>query len=358
MKNTELWTKKSNLRKTRTVESDLMPLQEGGIRVSVDKFALTSNNVGYAMSGEMIGYWHYFPTGEDDWGKVTVWGMADVIESNCAEISVGERLYGFFPMSRYLDMIPGRIKEGYFFDESSHRASLPALYNQYSRTQGEPEGMRALENERCILFPLFMTGFVIADFMLDHDWFNAGQIIVGSVSSKTGIGTASFIKKNGYKGQLIGLTSAGNKDFVKGLDICDQVVTYDAIKSLAQTSSVYIDMSGDAATRLALHTHLESDLQSSQIVGATHWEDASMKQEVPGVRPAFFFTPGQIDKRNKEWGPGVLMEKATVASAGLAVCLKGQLSVERHQGAEACAQIWLDMLDNKISGKRGILVSL
>jgi len=38
--------------------------------------------------------------------------------------------------------------------------------------------------------------------------------------------------------------------------------------------------------------------------------------------------------------------------------LKGQLKMESHRGAQACASVWRDMLDNKISGQQGIMVSL
>jgi len=52
------------------------------------------------------------------------------------------------------------------------------------------------------------------------------------------------------------------------------------------------------------------------------------------------------------------MQKGYAASAGLAMQLKGQLKMEYHQGAGACATVWRDMLDNKISGQQGIIVSL
>jgi len=127
----ELWIDKSDFRNTRTVETSHPELGEGEIRVAIDKFAVTSNNVGYAVSGDMIGYWKFFPTGEEPWGKVTVWGMADVVESKSPDIEVGERLYGFYPMSSHLVMTPGRVKDEHFMDVAPHRRDLPALYNQY-----------------------------------------------------------------------------------------------------------------------------------------------------------------------------------------------------------------------------------
>jgi hypothetical protein len=99
-------------------------------------------------------------------------------------------------------------------------------------------------------------------------------------------------------------------------------------------------------------------MKSSQIVGVTHWDSEQVNGTLPGSAPEFFFTPSHIDKRNKDWGPGVLMQKGYAACAELALKLKGQLKMENHQGTEACATIWRDMLDNKISGQQGIMVSL
>jgi len=355
---TELWVDKSNFRNTRRVEAAPPELRDGDVRVAIDKFAVTSNNVGYAFSGEMIGYWRFFPTGEEPWGKVTVWGMAEVVESKSSEIEVGERLYGFFPMSSQVVLTPGRIKADYFMDVAPHRADLPALYNQYSRTSAEPAELRAIEDARCVFFPLFATGFVIADFLHDNEWFGAQQILIGSVSSKTGYGLAKFVKENGYNGQIIGLTSERNRSFVQTTGLCDQLVTYDNVDTLADVASVYVDMSGDGPLRARLHQHLGDNMVNSQIVGVTHWEAEPVNEPLPGSQPVFFFAPAQIDKRNADWGSGVLTEKAYAASAALAMQLQALLRMERYSGAEACASVWRDMLDNKISGQQGIMVSL
>ncbi len=355
---TELWVDRTDFRNTRIVEASQPEPGDGEIRVAIDKFAITSNNVGYAVSGDMIGYWNFFPTGEAPWGKVTVWGMADVVESNSPDIKVGERLYGFFPMSSHLVMTPGRVRDEHFMDVAPHRKELPALYNQYSRTAAEPAQMQAFEDERCVFFPLFMTGFVIADFLLDNDWFGAEQVVIGSVSSKTGYGLARFIKDNGFQGRVVGLTSDRNKAFVEDLGLCDQVVIYDDIETLDNVPSVYVDMSGDQPVRARLHHHFGDNMKNSQFVGVTHWDAEQVEETLPGSPPQFFFTPAQIDKRNADWGPGVLMQKGSAACAALAMELKGQLSMESHRGAQACASVWRDMLDNKISGQQGIMVSM
>ena len=358
---TELWVNRGDFRQTRRVDGECPQPAEGEILVAIDKFAMTANNVSYAASGDMIGYWRFFPTHEDPWGKVPVWGMADVVASRNPDIALGERLYGFFPMASHLVMTPGKIRADGFSDMQSHRQELPGLYNHYARTGAEPGALQAVENERCVYFPLFMTGYVIADLLSDNDWFGAKQIVIGSVSSKTGFGLASFLKVFGYPGQVVGLTSAGNTDFVESLAITDRVASYDELATIARQPSVFVDMAGDKAVRIQLHQHLEDNMKASLMVGATHWDawrPDDMSAPLPGAAPEFFFAPAQIDKRNAEWGPGVLMEKAYAASIELALSLGGKLDLQFFTGPDSCAAQWVKLLNNEVSGKQGILISL
>ena len=36
-------------------------LAEGEAIISVDRFALTANNITYGVAGDLIGYWNFFP---------------------------------------------------------------------------------------------------------------------------------------------------------------------------------------------------------------------------------------------------------------------------------------------------------
>ena len=55
----EVWVNRKNLRETRLVDREARALEPGEIRVAIDRFGLTANNVSYAVSGDMIGYWKY-----------------------------------------------------------------------------------------------------------------------------------------------------------------------------------------------------------------------------------------------------------------------------------------------------------
>ena len=89
-----------------------------------------------------------------------------------------------------------------------------------------------LEDARCLYFPLFITGFVIADLLSDNDWYGARQILIGSASSKTGFSTAAFLRAAGFGGRIVGLTAEANVDF------CEELGFYDHVQPYAEAMSV------------------------------------------------------------------------------------------------------------------------
>ena len=98
-------------------------LAAGQVLLKVHRFSFTANNITYAAMGDALRYWEFFPapTGK---GIIPVWGFADVLVSRCDEIAVGERLYGYYPMSTHLVVEPQHISSGSFVDGAEHRQSL------------------------------------------------------------------------------------------------------------------------------------------------------------------------------------------------------------------------------------------
>ena len=356
---TALWVNRTEITNTKPVTTQIAPLPEGQVLVAIDKFGLTANNVSYAVTGDNIGYWQFYPV-EDGWGIVPVWGCGTVIQSSCGNIPEGERLWGYFPMASHAVLTPGNIHADYFVDVAEHRLELPPIYNQFRRTQAEPEFLQQMENERCLLFPLFMTSYLIYDYLIDNDFFGAQQVVIGSVSSKTGFGLAQMLHNDPEVTQsVIGVTSQGNMDFVKGLGCCDQIVLYkDEAEIDASVPTAYVDMSGDARFTVSLHNHLGDNLVESCMVGASHWQEGGKVGELPGARPRFFFAPWQIEKRNKECGPGVAMGNAMTASAKVAALVADDIQVQWVEGSASLADHWALLLDNKIPPSTGLMVSL
>ena len=99
---------RKDLRQMKWVASSPGTLPEGGVRMRIDLFSLTSNNITYAAFGEAMNYWSFFPTGDPATGCIPVWGFACVVESRCAGVAPGERYYGYFPIADEVDLYPAR----------------------------------------------------------------------------------------------------------------------------------------------------------------------------------------------------------------------------------------------------------
>lgn len=354
----ELDVKRDAIGECRVIAREERALEEGEIEVAVRKFALTANNITYALTGDMIGYWKFFPA-EGEWGIVPVWGFGEVVASRCDDVPVGTEIWGFLPMASHVVMRPGPIARGGFSDEAPHRKDLPPVYNRYTITNDDPAALKALADARCVFFPLFTTSYLIYDYLMDNDWFGAKQVIIGSASSKTGAGVANMLAAHAKPDiGVIGLTSPRNKGFVESLGTYDEVCLYDDIAKLdASVPSIYVDMSGDGEVLSRLHLHFRDNIKASCGVGATHWEAPRDTGDLPGAKPEFFFAPAQIMKRDNEWGPGEAMRRAQAECARMAAEMEPHLTIEHGTGAEAVKAAYMSMVRGETTPDRGIMLS-
>ena len=60
---------------SRMHDSALPALAPEQVRLRIERFAITANTVTYATTGDVLGYWDFFPTG------VPAMGWAEVVES-------------------------------------------------------------------------------------------------------------------------------------------------------------------------------------------------------------------------------------------------------------------------------------
>lgn len=339
-------TRKANLGETRVTTSQAS-IPPGGALLKVERFAFTANNVTYGVVGERIGYWKFFPTADEDWGVIPVWGIAEVIESD-GELPVGDRLYGYFPMASHLVIEPARVKEANLFDGTAHRAELPPVYNRYSRLAADPAYESAMDDERMVLWPLYATSFCLYDWLLDNDWHGAEQVILPSASSKTAIGTAYAIRTDPNPPRLVGVTSSRNVEAVKALGLYDDVVLYEDIEiGVAQKASVIVDMSGSGEVLGRLHKLLGDNMRFTSNVGVTHYSEAGMGPDFIKDRSAMFFAPGHIQKRSKDWGPGEFDRKAAEFWHDATVKSRDWLKINRQSGIDAIGEAYMDVLAGK-----------
>jgi len=353
-----LVTDRQDIRRVRWESVEGGDLPEGAVRARIDAFALTSNNITYAAFGEAMSYWAFFPTGDAATGLVPVWGFATVVESRCAAVPAGERLYGYWPIASHATLLPAQVREAGFVDASAHRAALPAVYNRYRRCAADPGYDAAREAEQALLQPLFATAFLIDDFLHDQGFFGARQVLLSSASSKTAYATAFCLAQRGGDVARVGLTSPAHLGFTRGLGCYTDAVAYESIAGLdAAVPSVYVDFNGSAAVRAAVHGRFGDRLAHSCAVGTTDWSRFGSSKGLPGPKPVFFFAPARIEKRTADWGAAVL--NARIAESWKAFLRRVSdpaqpwLHVAHGHGPEAIAAAYAALAEGRASPHDG-----
>ena len=357
---------RSDLRRTQWLEAPAVPLEAGAARMRIDRFALTSNNITYGAFGHTMNYWSFFPTGDEATGCIPVWGFAAVSESRCSGVEEGERFYGYYPMADEVVLHPVHIGASGFIDGAAHRRELHAVYNQYLRCSHDPLYREPDEALLALLRPLFTTSFLIDDFLADNGFFGAQTVLVSSASSKTSYGLGFCLAaRRGQPGAAVsvGLTSAANLAFTKSLGCYDEVLSYADVTCLpADSPAVYVDMSGNAALRKAIHNRWQDKLFYSCSVGGMHWEDLGGGKGLPGPRPVLFFAPAQAKKRASEWGSAQLQAQivATWADFLARVAQPDQpwLKVASNRGRKAVEATYAALLDGTVAANEGRILSL
>ena len=367
MQTTTLVTKKSDMKQTQWLHTDQAPLLAGQVRLKIEHFAFTANNATYATLGEAMHYWQFFPQTDPQWGCIPVWGYAVVAESLCDGVALGERFYGYYPFASHVVVQPERVNGGGFVDGAANRASLAAVYNHYSNVAIDPSHHPKFDSYNALLRPLYITSYLIADFFADHKLFGANTIVISSASSKTAYGTAYALKQVELGSQInrprvIGLTSTSNLAFTKSLGLYDEVLNYESIKQLSDSApSLYLDFSGSAPLRLAVHSQIVA-LQYSCSIGMTHWQDFSPSKQLPGPAPILFFAPSQVKKRIADWGGAEFQNKVGHSMQGFIRAASNPkamwMTVEHHQGQAAAKTVYDSVISGNAKAQIGLMVSL
>ncbi|MEO8811467.1 MAG: DUF2855 family protein [Caulobacteraceae bacterium] len=351
---TDFLVHKTALRETHFAPAETF-VGDGQALLRLTRFALTSNNVTYAAIGEQFGYWKFFPAAAPD-GRVPVWGFADVAETRCAEVAVGERIWGYFPMASHLIVTPSQANARGFVDGAAHRAGLPPVYNQYERAAADPAYRPDQENEIALFRPLFTTGFLIDDFLGENAFFGASRVMLSSASSKTALGLAKLLHDRGGV-EVVGLTTASNAAFVRRTGFYHRVVAYDRLQDLPNDAlALLVDMAGDARLIDRLADHLGDSFVYNCMVGRTHWDAGPAQAKGPARTP--FFAPDRVMKRHKDWGPQGFAERYAAAWRVFLTASAPWLKVVERQGEIAVRETWMALLDGTSRPDEGYVLSL
>lgn len=340
-------------------ETDIDLLPVNSVFFAIDRVSVTANNITYAVLGDRMKYWHFFPA-DEDWGKLPVWGFANVVSSTVEGVNVGERFYGYFPLASHLFVYPVKMSDFGFMDGAPHRAELPRIYNFYSRCQNDALYRAETENLQALLRPLFTTSFLLDDYLAESDFNAAKSVLISSASSKTSLSLAFMLKQNRSARrdyQVIGLTSPGNIEFTESSALYDRVIAYDAVTSLESSESVaFADMAGNQTLTSQLHNHFKGNMMLSCQIGLAHWQDFGTPEEMPGAKPAWFFAPDQAVKRNKEWGQQEFQKRLGKAWHEFTAIADSWLKTKEHATDEAIQNIYLATLSGNASPTTGHII--
>ncbi|HKP57410.1 MAG TPA: DUF2855 family protein, partial [Polyangiales bacterium] len=333
------------------------PLDDGAVLLRVDRFSLTANNITYAMMGDAMQYWGFFPA-PAGWGRIPVWGYANVVASRCPDLREGERVFGYLPISTYAVMQPAAITALAFTDASPHRRALPATYQRYARVKPSDA---TEEDLHALMRPLFGTGFLIDAWLAERERFGAKQILLGSASSKTALATAFMLsRRQGRDFEVVALTSARNRAFCEKVGYYDRVIDYSQIQSLAaNVPSMLVDMSGNREVLTTVHRHFAGNLRQSTLVGLTHRDPAVAQPapDLPGPTPEFFFAPTHLEAGVKAHGPDGFAKLVGQALQAFLTSARAWIQIEHGSGPEAIESAYRRVLDGKLDPDRGIILS-
>ncbi len=361
MTSTDFEVQRASLNTSRFVSTPaptMGDLAERQVLFKVDAFGLSANNITYAVMGDMMSYWNFFPSSDEQMGRVPVWGFADVIASRATGIEAGERFYGYLPMSTHLIVNATRVDDSGFMDATPHRIDLPAAYNRYVRTSNDPGYRATKEAEHMLLQPLFITSFLIDHFLSVNEGFGAKTVVLSSASSKTAMALAYLLSRRGDV-DVVGLTSKGNMEFVEGLGFYNKTVDYADLNTLDATEKVvYVDMSGDGELRVALHNHYTDNMMHSCMVGATHYDKLGGADNLPGPEPVLFFAPGYAKDSGLNWGSPDLQAVLAEVWTGFVDTAESWMDITPARGQDAVKAAYLEMLSGKSNPRAGFVLSL
>ena len=373
LSNRVLEIRRSSIGDAEVHDEPITELADGEIRLRIDRFAVTANNVSYAGAGDLLGYWDFFPSSDPStWGRVPAVGYAEIVESRNADLPVGGRYHGWFPMAESVTFTATATRDG-FRDDGDHRRSHAPIYRVFSRTDADPFHDDAPDGEdrHALLRVLLLTGFLADEFFADSGgstangdtpFFGAEQVVVLSASSKTAIGFSQrAAKRDGLA--VVGLTSAGNAEFVRSLGCYDTVVTYDQIDDpdmgVPKVDSVVIDMAGNPNVLAAVHHRLGDRVKHSMMIGKSHHDavPTAAGGALPGASPQFFFAPTELNRLIEGWGGAEYRRRTTEATHEFIDASRAWMTIDERRGPDGPASAWASIYAGDVPPNVGVVAS-
>lgn len=342
------------LRRTRVTTEALLPPRDGQVHLVVERFGLSSNNVTYALLGDVLGHWLPFPAA-DGWGRVPAWGVATVVAGDPAVAPVGARFTGYLPMATHVSVHAVATSHGLRV-VSPERAEMALMYRELRRIDGDPTWDEDLIDAEVLMLPVSP-----AAGLLEYDLRRAGtrHVVITSASSKTSLGVGRLLVEHGVR--VTGLCGRERVPAVTSVGAFDQVLPYDDLTGLGVIEqTTYVDVAGDPAVTQDVLNRLGSAARGSVAVGGTRLASlggtSTFEVEQPGPR-AVQFDAGQreVDLMD-ELGHDAVAHIRQHARQVLVPWAAGALNVQRLEGLHAAGQAWVRMGAGSLEPLEAIIV--
>eukprot|EP01117_Protostelium_nocturnum_P013563 TRINITY_DN5070_c0_g1_i2.p1 TRINITY_DN5070_c0_g1~~TRINITY_DN5070_c0_g1_i2.p1 ORF type:complete len:333 (-),score=124.09 TRINITY_DN5070_c0_g1_i2:39-1037(-) len=254
--------------------------------------------------------------------------------SSHPKVKIGERLYGYLAMTRYLNLSIASANNTNVFVSRPHLPKDYLPYNTLTRCSSDSMWKLQDEDATALWRPLFWTSFFMEDWLSTESYKGADVVLISSASSKTAFGLAySILKKNEVgepKKKIVGLTSSKNVEFTKNLKLYDQVFSYDELSKLDSKSGkwIYVDVAGNNQLNENIFQTFEKNknpLVCGIGLGLTNSEQES---NVKKRSMEFFFLPTWLAKRRLQLAPGEITRIQEKAWAHLMKDSKGWLRMQ------------------------------
>ena len=350
--------RRDDFSETRFESETRVPLEPNQVRFSVDRFALTSNNISYAAAGDMLDYWSFFPA-KDGWGRIPAMGFGDVVETRHPDVPVGERVFGFFPMASELVIdVEGMTPEHYVDGAPPSPQPRPGLPTVPSGRRGP--SLRGLSRSPDPL-----------DARAVHDFLPGGRIPRGPRrlrrrDLRPGKCLEQDVDRPGLSCSLAGVpdgssespgTPTANLSQNSGSTTPPWAMARPRI--FLRANPRYLStFSGNGTFVTDLHNHLGDALKHHCFVGATHWDAGARDENLPGPEPSFFFAPGEIKNRLDAWGAEEFQRRIREGWGRFCASSDSWLDVRTHQGPGALAEVYANVLGGKSNPREGHVLSL
>lgn len=359
--NQQVHINKANLSElsTQTKTIDTADLGDNQVVLKIDSFGFSANNITYALMGDKMGYWGFFPA-PAGYGIVPIWGFAVVAFSNHPDIDIGERVFGYLPMASHLVITADKVTDQSFFDIDESRKSISSVYDQYVRCAADPGYQADKEDWQLNFRPLFMTSFVLDDFVSEKMTASTQQIVLTSASSKTAYGAGFLLKQAKHERnanyRVVGLTSASNVEFTQMSGCYDEVLSYEDYAQLSRREDSFVlDFAGNKPLLLALQEHLAESMQGMIYIGVTDVK-SQMQSFAGDLKGEFFFAPSQVKRRTQEWGGLGFMQKYAQAWQAFSTHIENLVTTTEINGIESIKTLYLNGLKGQFDTNKMYVV--